>query len=73
MSRGCLPSLPSSLKPWLAAGAMLCGLLGYHLLLLPPAVKTGLPSECPQPCCALRLQAAAASRSVFPIASSVSK
>ena len=30
MSRGCLPSQPSASTPWLAAGAMLFGLLGSH-------------------------------------------
>ena len=73
MSRDCLPSLPSASKPWLAAGAMLFYLLGFHLLLPEPAPGRWQPALCPQPCCLYRLPAVSASRSVFPIAASVNQ
>ena len=46
-----------------ACALTLCGLIGYHLLLPPPAQETKPRELCPQPCCFYMLPAGAPSQS----------
>ena len=73
MTKGCPPSPPSAWKLWLACAVTLFGCLGFQLLLPPPVQETERPFVCPQPCCAYKLPATSASRSVSPIAASVNQ
>ena len=63
MTKGCLAGTPSFLRQWLAPSCLLFGCLCSLDALLPHALGKWQPAECPQPCCALRLQVGAPSQS----------
>jgi len=62
MTKDCPAGTPSVLKPWLAAAGLWCGLIGYHLLLPPPAQETWRPAEYLLPYCSYTLPAGAPSQ-----------
>ena len=63
MPRDCLAGTPSFSKQSLAPSCLLFGCLCFHGALLPPALGTWQPAECPQPCCAYKLPVGVASQS----------
>ena len=73
MTRGYPAVLPCAWKRSLAAGATLFCFLYFHDALLVHAPRTRLPSECPQPCCAVSLQAGVEGRSGVQFAGSSEK
>ena len=73
MTTGYLAALLSAGTQLPACALTLCGLIGSHLLLPAPVQEKVLPSECPQPCCAVSLQADVEGRSGVQFAGSSEK
>ena len=57
MTTGYLAALLSAGTQLPACALTLCGLIGSHLLLPAPVQETKPHELCPQPCCAVSLQA----------------